>query len=71
MAIPDLVRVLDFGASPANFRAAAALGRMGKTATPALPDLERATRRGGLSEPDSRRVEQAFKAIEAIGSTGR
>ncbi len=31
-AIPHLVRLMDFERQPANFRAAGALGRMGKSA---------------------------------------
>jgi hypothetical protein len=56
-AIPRLVRLVDYAGPPAEFRAVAALGRLGKVAAAALPDLQRAARRGGTL---------ATKALEAI-----
>lgn len=69
-AIADLVYLMDFGGSPADFRAAAALGTMGKTAEPALPDLRRSTLRCGTTEQSgllSRKSLEAIKQIEMKG----
>lgn len=66
-AIPDLVRLLEYGDEPADFRAAIALGRMGCLAAPALPELQRAVRRGGIfSELDAMQSPRALVAIEQI-----
>ena len=57
---------MDFERQPANFRAAGALGRMGKAAAGALPDPRRASLRGGISEMDSTISLLALEAIELI-----
>jgi hypothetical protein len=65
-AIPHLVRLLDWERQPLNFRAAGALGKMGKAAACALPDLHRASLRGGISEMDSTISAMAIEAIASI-----
>jgi hypothetical protein len=69
-AIPDLVCLMDFGGPPANFRAAAALGAMGKRAQPALPDLRRSTLRGGTTEHGGLLSRKSLEAIKKIGNNG-
>jgi hypothetical protein len=63
-AIPELVRVMEYGGPPASFRAAAALGQMGAGGAAALPDLQHASNRGGASE------QEAFTAVKALESIG-
>jgi hypothetical protein len=65
-AIPHLVRLMDFEKQPVNFRAAGALGRMGKAAACALPDLRRASLRAGASEMEATLSPTALEAIELI-----
>jgi hypothetical protein len=66
-AIAELVRALDYAGPPANFRAAAALGKMGAPAACALQDLRRAAEAGSrLSEMESELCGRAFEAIAAI-----
>ena len=64
-AIAEPVYLMDFGGQPADFRAAAALGLMGKAARPALPDLRRSTLRGGTTEHDG--LLEEGKCLEAVG----
>jgi hypothetical protein len=65
-AIPELVRLMDYAAAPVNLRAATVLGRMGKTATVALPDIRRNTARGGTMEKDAALSAKALEAIAEI-----
>ncbi|MEI7832143.1 MAG: hypothetical protein WCJ56_02960 [bacterium] len=70
-AIPDLVRLMDYGGQPKDFRAAAALGKMGKVAACALPDLRRWAERGSrLSEMDGMINVTALEAIDQIVEDG-
>ena len=65
-AIPDLVRLMDFGPTPTNARAAAALGHMGRSAQAALPDLRRTMLRGGSTEDEGLLSRKAIEAVEKI-----
>jgi hypothetical protein len=65
-ATAELVRTMDYAGQPANFRAAAALGRMGKAAAPALPDLRRNAQRSQFSEMDSTLSTKSLEAIAEI-----
>ena len=67
-AISDLVYLMDFGGPPADFRAAAALGAMGKAAAPALPDLRRSTLRGGTTENDGLLSRKALEAVDKVAA---
>jgi hypothetical protein len=69
-AIPDLVYLMDFGGPPADFRAAATLGAMGKKAQPALPDLRRSTLRGGTTEHGGLLSRKSLEAIKKIENNG-
>jgi hypothetical protein len=57
---------MDFEKQPVNFRAVGALGRMGKAAACALPDLRRASLRAGASEMEATLSPTALEAIELI-----
>jgi hypothetical protein len=70
-AILDLVLLLDYAGQPLNFRAAAALGKMGKTASCALPDLRRAALRGCISEMEATISSKALEAIAEIEKGGQ
>jgi hypothetical protein len=63
--IPELVGMMEHGTPPGDFRAAAALGRLGKSAEAALPDLRRATWRGDMA------AVQALQSIELIEKAGK
>ena len=69
-AIADLVYLMDFGGQPADFRAAAALGLIGKAARPALPDLRRSMLRGGTTEHDGLLSRKSLEAIRSIENNG-
>jgi len=63
-AIPAMVRTMEWGDNKANMRAAGTLGKMGKVAEPALPDLERFADLGGRDTELNGLVNP--KALEAI-----
>jgi len=69
-AIADLIYLMDFGGQPADFRAAAALGLMGKAARLALPDLRRSTLRGGTTEHNGLLSRKSLEAVKAIENDG-
>ena len=63
-AIPVMVRTMEWVGKPFDMRAAGALGKMGKVADPALPDLERFADLGGKDTEHNGLVN--FKVLEAI-----
>lgn len=70
-AIPTLLRLMDWEEPPADFRAVAAIGKMGEKAREVLADIERVAYAGGrTTEEDSLRSVEALKAIELIKGTG-
>lgn len=66
-AIPELVRVMDWAGAKADMRAAAALGKMGRAAEAALPDLRRMAATGGRdTETNGLVCVMALQAIDLI-----